>query len=258
MACRRGTCDSQSGFGQPSRLRRGCSTASPVNLDYRLGKLAERGLLRGDWLDCGCASGEYAAAMVRYGVDRVVGIDVEEARISQAREKYGNIRNAWFCTASSEAMPFPDGAFDGVLLNEVLEHVRDEACTLREIYRVLRPGGHLALMSPNRWFPFEGHVIAIGAWSVPAPIPLLPWLPRKLSQPVMVARNYWPNELRDLVLRCGFEVVCSRSIFPTLEIYRWLPARIARRYRRAVPLIERTPLINRFGVSTFILAARPA
>lgn len=47
-----------------------------------------------------------------------------------------------------EAVPYPDGYFDFVLANHVLEHVRDDAQALREIFRVLRPDGHAILQTP--------------------------------------------------------------------------------------------------------------
>ena len=42
-------------------------------------------------------------------------------------------------------------------MNEMFEHVADERWALAEILRVLKPGGILVLISPNRWFPIEGH-----------------------------------------------------------------------------------------------------
>src|SRR5207244_7548860 len=112
-----------------------------------------------------------------------------------------------FCRGSAEALPFGDAAFDGVFLNEVLEHVADEYRALLEIRRVLRSGGHLAVMSPNRWFPFEGHGMRVHGIAAPVPVPFLPWLPSKLAMQFMYARNYWPCELRDLVRGTAFQIV---------------------------------------------------
>lgn len=47
-----------------------------------------------------------------------------------------------------QAVPYPDNYFDFVLANHVLEHVQDDAQALREIFRVLRPGGHAILQTP--------------------------------------------------------------------------------------------------------------
>ena len=48
-------------------------------------------------------------------------------------------------------LPLPDGAFDAVIASEVLEHVWDDTGALRELVRVLRPGGRLAVTVPTRW-----------------------------------------------------------------------------------------------------------
>ena len=48
----------------------GSSTAVPLNVTYRLGKILDLGLLKGEWLDCGCADGGYTVAMVDLGVVR--------------------------------------------------------------------------------------------------------------------------------------------------------------------------------------------
>jgi SAM-dependent methyltransferase len=48
-------------------------------------------------------------------------------------------------------LPFPDGAFDGVVLTEVLEHCTDPPTAMREVFRVLRPGGLLLVTSPFVW-----------------------------------------------------------------------------------------------------------
>lgn len=242
----------------PRYLEAGASTAVGTNVRYRLTKLRERGLLRGAWLDCGCASGGYTIALAQHGAETAVGVDLETDRIARAyANRPDGMTRVSFCCASSEALPFPDGRFDGVLLNEVLEHVGDEAASLTEIRRVLKAGGTLAVMSPNRYFPFEGHGMRLGGRSIDVPIPFLPWIPSKLAMRWMRARNYWPGELREIVRRSGFEIVSTESIFPVFEVYPWLPAAVIRRYRKAVPLLEKTPLLGRFGVSTFVLARRP-
>lgn len=240
----------------PAHLEHGGSTAVSTNVQYRLGKLREWNLIRGVWLDCGCADGGYTRALVSKGAECAVGIDLEAGRVQHAQEKNSSPSSVLFACASSDTLPFPDSLFDGVLLNEVLEHVLDELRTLSEIYRVLRPGGHLLLMSPNRWFPFEGHGMRFGKRAVPVPVPFLPWLPSKLALRVMCARNYWPAELRDLVRRAGFDIRASGSILPVFEVYPWLPSPIIRWYRSAMPTIEQLPVIRHCGVSTFVLAQR--
>ncbi|NDV86806.1 hypothetical protein GTW51_08830 [Aurantimonas aggregata] len=62
----------------------GGSTAPEVKLNYRLGKLKQMGLLRGVWLDCGCADGGHTEALVAWGSARAIGVDREQSRIGQA------------------------------------------------------------------------------------------------------------------------------------------------------------------------------
>lgn len=233
----------------------GSSTAVPLNVTYRLGKIRDLGLLKGEWLDCGCANGGYTAAMVELGAERAVGVDTIEERIVQARERERDPAVS-FLRTSAETLPFTEASFDGVLLNEVLEHVVDEAQTLREIHRVLRPGGHLIVMSPNRWFPFDGHGIHIGQHQFGLPVPLLPWLPSRIGRRFMQARNYWPHELRDMVSSEGFSICTVGFVWPVFEVYPWLPYPVIRRYRKLVPVLEKMPLIRRFGISIFIVAQK--
>jgi SAM-dependent methyltransferase len=208
-------------------------------------------------LDCGCADGGYTRALRSYGVQAVVGVEVLLHRAQQAAHTPEQPTGITYCCAESEVLPFADATFDGVLVNEVLEHVVDEEATLREIQRVLRPGGHLALMAPNRWFPFEGHGMRLAGQAIWVPIPLLPWLPARLTARVLNARNYWPRDLRQLVKDAGLQIIVMQSVFPVLEVYPWLPAALMPRYRRLVPLLERIPLVRRLGVSTLIIAKRP-
>lgn len=242
----------------PGYLEPGGSTAYSENLRYRLSKLAKQGMLYGRWLDCGCASGDYTRALAQWGVDQAVGVELDPVRLLEATTDDKTAPNVLYGCASAESLPFEDSSFDGVLLNEVLEHVRDEDATLREIWRVLRKRGYLVLMSPNRYFPFEGHGMRLRGFSVPFPVPLLPWMPIKLGLKVMTARNYWPGELCDLVRRANFEILRTSSILPVMEAYVWLPSRAIRWYRRMMPTIERTPFLRRFGVSTLIVARRSA
>lgn len=238
------------------QLNRGYSTATPTNVAYRLGLIAGHGLLSGRWLDCGAAEGGFATALPHYGASHVVAVDIEHPRMVKGSAN-SDTRAVVFSCAASEALPLRDESFDGVLLNEVLEHVADQQATLREIRRVLRTGGHLALMSPNRWFPFEGHGLALRRRALNWPVPFVPWLPQRWFRDSLRARNYWPSELITLVEEAGFAVLDSQTVFPMFDRFRWLPESLIQRVQQSPETIARVPLLRRMGVSTLVIAQRP-
>jgi SAM-dependent methyltransferase len=61
-----------------------------------------------------------------------------------------------------DRFPFPDASFDGCVSNYVIEHIADPAAHLREVARVLKPGGAYVLRTPNRW-----HYVALFASLTP-------------------------------------------------------------------------------------------
>jgi SAM-dependent methyltransferase len=230
----------------------GNSTALPLNVSYRVGRIAD--LISGRWLDLGCADGGYAAELLRRGAAEVLGVDAEAERINQATAR--RLPGASFQVAFGEHLPFPEDHFDGVFMNEVFEHVTDERETLAEVARVLRPGGKLVLISPNRWFPFEGHGMRTSFFEVGFPVPILPWLPQSVAARWMTARNYWPKELINHVKSAGLTIERVGFIWPVLEMYRWLPARLCRAYQSRIEVLDQVPGLRRFGVSTLIVARR--
>jgi SAM-dependent methyltransferase len=95
-------------------------------------------------LDLGCAFGFGTRMLLpKYSA---FGHDLNAAYIDRARK---SLPKATFTSGTAESIPYPDGFFDGVLLLDVLEHVRDEKAVLQEIHRILRPGGCLVVSVPN-------------------------------------------------------------------------------------------------------------
>ncbi len=234
------------------KIEPGSSTAFPFNLKYRINRIGKY-IGSGDWLDLGCADGGYSKGLLLAGASSVVGVDVEADRIEAAILAYPEIS---FFVSTDGAIPFPDNSFDGVLMNEVFEHVANEREALVEVLRTLRPGGHLIVISPNRGFPFEGHRVQIGPWSSTKPTPLLPWLPRFLTDRWVTARNYWPWEIRRIIKAAGFEIVESGYIMPVLEAYPWLPDSVTRGFRRYITAFDHLPLLRIFGVSNLIVGKK--
>jgi SAM-dependent methyltransferase len=230
----------------------GNPTALPLNVSYRVSRIAN--FIRGRWLDLGCADGGYAAELLRQGAAEVIGVDTAQERIAKAVAR--GLPNTSFQVAEGENLPFPDAHFDGVFMNEVFEHVADEKATLREVARVLTQGGTLVLISPNRWFPFEGHGMRTSIFTIASPVPLLPWLPQSLADRWMIARNYWPRQLVDKVKEAGLVVESREFIWPVLEFYPWLPKYFRKTYQAHIRFFDRMPGLRWFGVSTLVIARR--
>jgi ubiquinone/menaquinone biosynthesis C-methylase UbiE len=99
-------------------------------------------------LDAACG----AAPGLRYfdeRVGQVVGLDVSASALHAAR---GFLPDARLVQADLDApLPFGDRTFDLIVLREAIEHVRDGELTLRHCLRTLRPGGCVAITTPNLW-----------------------------------------------------------------------------------------------------------
>lgn len=95
-------------------------------------------------LDVGCGTAWLAEHFADY-----VGVDGSEDAVNAARE-HG--REA-LVHRVEDPLPFPDASFDAVVAKDLLEHVLDPAAVVREIGRVLRPGGRVFASAPDaqRW-----------------------------------------------------------------------------------------------------------
>jgi SAM-dependent methyltransferase len=99
-------------------------------------------------LDIGCGDGHFASIAYKTPID--VGIDVMARDLPEAASRASVYKQVLF--ASAEALPFASGAFATVVSNCVIEHIPDDGAALREIARVLKPGGIFAATLPSEYF----------------------------------------------------------------------------------------------------------
>ena len=153
--------------------------------------------LRGfiDVLDLGTGEGQIARALVRDGA-AVVGLEPTAAQLAVARERAGGPS---YVRGVAEQLPLADASFDAVLACLVFEHLPDHRGPIREVARVLRPGGifvfllnHPVMQTPGSGWVID-HVLDEQYWRVGpyletsvveeelAPGVILPFVHRPLS-----------------------------------------------------------------------------
>lgn len=149
----------QSMFGEIAGAYDLCNAAFSLGIDRWWRRFAARQALRpGDRavLDVACGTGDLTAALRRAAPAdcRVVGVDFCRPMLARASGK-GDFPVVW---GDGLRLPFPDGAFDAATIAFGLRNMEDTEAGLREMARVLRPGGRLAVLEfmlpPNpvvRW-----------------------------------------------------------------------------------------------------------
>jgi SAM-dependent methyltransferase len=163
-----------------------------------------------DVLDVGCNTG-YGTVRLCGDARSVTGVDVSPAAIDRARTREG-AEQVEFRVIDGITLPFADGSFDLVTSFQVIEHVTDTASYLREIRRVLRPGGQALFTTPNAAIRLDPG--------------MTPW--NKFH-----VREYLADELQ-AELEAVFPVADVRGLFavPTLQEIETARVDEARRYLR--------------------------
>jgi demethylmenaquinone methyltransferase / 2-methoxy-6-polyprenyl-1,4-benzoquinol methylase len=152
-----------------------------IGLDGRWRRLtAEAAVHRGDRvLDAACGTGDLAVADLKAGAARVTGLDFSEAMLERARRKAVHLNSVLeWVQGDMLALPFADATFDAATVGFGVRNVADLELALRELRRVLRPGGRLAILEITQprgplkpffslWFdrivPLFGRVLPGGA-----------------------------------------------------------------------------------------------
>ena len=159
-------------------------------------------------LDCGCGRGFYLKMLRHLGSARLFGIDLELPYLRKARRNTAPLPAVLVGNASIYDLPFPDETFDAVILSEILEHVDRDVDALREVRRVLKPGGLAVITVPHADYPF---------WWDPVNKTLESLFKTHIGRGPLAGiwafhvRLYTPRQLRESVLAAGFQVEEERS-----------------------------------------------
>jgi ubiquinone/menaquinone biosynthesis C-methylase UbiE len=122
-------------------------------------------------LDVGCGVGHWGQRLMRHlpASTTLHGVDAEATWVEGARERAASLglgERSEYKLGTAEALPFADGSLDMVTCQTVLIHVADLNEVIREMTRVLRPGGLFLIAEPNNFASSAGEVVAN---------PMLPW-----------------------------------------------------------------------------------
>jgi demethylmenaquinone methyltransferase / 2-methoxy-6-polyprenyl-1,4-benzoquinol methylase len=182
-----------------------------AGLDRRWRRLTAEAVVRpGDGvLDACCGTGDLAVAAARAG-GRVTGLDFSERMLERARQKAPGLE---WVRGDLLALPFANASFDAATVGFGVRNVEDLGLALRELRRVLRPGGRLGILEITRprgplalfyRFWFDGAVPLLGK--------LLPGGSAYTYLPASVRRFPGPEELAELMRAEGFTDVRFRLL----------------------------------------------
>jgi demethylmenaquinone methyltransferase / 2-methoxy-6-polyprenyl-1,4-benzoquinol methylase len=178
-----------------------------AGLDQRWRRATVRAAVRvGDRvLDACCGTGDLAVAARKAGAGDVVGVDFSERMLERARRKAPELE---WVQADVLQLPLEDASFDAVVVGFGIRNVEDLEAGIRELRRVLRPGGRLGILEittprgPLKLFYklwFDRIVPLLGR--------LLPGGSAYTYLPASVRRFPAPEELATLLDSCGFRDV---------------------------------------------------
>ncbi len=121
-------------------------------------------------LDVGCGEGRHTSEACHWPC-RAVGVDLsmDDLRKAQSLLRYQIaaqeiVGRPDLVAVDAQNLPFCDDVFDKIVCTEVLEHIPDDKAGIRELVRVLKPGGLIAISVPNYWPEIVFWSISWGYW----------------------------------------------------------------------------------------------
>jgi demethylmenaquinone methyltransferase/2-methoxy-6-polyprenyl-1,4-benzoquinol methylase len=186
---------------------------------WRKRAVALSGIKRGDRvLDVCAGTGELSFILARTvgSEGSIIGADFCENVLELARKKMGDkCANVTFLLADTKNIPFPDNSFDAVTVAFGIRNIPNTVLALKEIRRVLKPGGTflcLELTRPrNRWF------LAVYKWYTFRLMPFISNLVMKTAEPFLylprsIEEFHQPLVFRDIMVKNGFSNVAVNSM----------------------------------------------
>jgi SAM-dependent methyltransferase len=183
--------------------------------------LAARLPAAGPILEVGCGTGGLLVAAARARM-AIVGVDIAARWLVAARRRLADHNlDVPLLAASADRLPWPDGYFQTVVADSVVEHLDDPARAVREWARVLRPGGLLLIWSPNRYtMTTDPH---LGLWGLGLlPRHWLPWYLRFRGCRAWPPRTLAASEARRIAESAGLGAV---KVEPPAIPARWARSR---------------------------------
>lgn len=175
--------------------------------DYAVGYLATHYGKEAQICDIGCGAGPVTYAMLRQGYD-IVGLDFSTDMLKNAAKRLstGGVRRRPLINANCESLPFSDASFDCVVCLGVISYVEHYENILREIYRVLKPGGTVLLSYRSR-----SNLLANDPVFLLYDLLKRPFIARK-KRPFVIGHYMRPREVRRSVEAAGFVCTAFKGI----------------------------------------------
>jgi len=247
---------------------------------YRLAKstllpwLASHGLLpdNGSVAEIGCAEGGVLMAAAQHMGGYALGTDIQGPLLKEYSSKFAELVGLEVTFTEHDVIygPIPqewESSFDVVFLRDVLEHLDDTWVALRNIMRLLRPGGVLVVTFPPYTSAFGGHQQLLNTFA--GSLPFVHLLPQALFQKIIenadtvnadeVRRltniRLSGNRVRTAALDEGFQIVDERY-FLLRPVFRY-------KYASWIPTIEISglraiPLVRALAMEAAFLLRKPA
>lgn len=196
---------------------------------------------KGELLDIGCGTGLFIEKYIQNG-GTAVGLDISRRMLHQAKKR---CTCSEFTLASGDTIPFCSNSFDAVSSLLVFSYVKDPEGMLSEVYRVLRPGGSVAICTLGKKLITKG-------------IPALYYISEKMHVNHVVMKNFGEhyfdeNEMNGLFGNAGFTDVsvkwCSFAHIDMIDPLFHLAKKVE-------PFVEKR--IPQLAYNIFVSAKKPA